>query len=792
MLPVALRGHTESSTRVHYQGLPSRRHGMAVMSAAAKVLLVDDEPQVLVALEDVLGEEHTILTAQSADRALDVVRRHQDIAVILTDQRMPKMRGDELLAKLGVESPMQRILVTGYADISAVVGAINEGRIFAYVTKPWDNDDLRTKVSSAIDRYHLALELRQERQLLHDLMNNAIDGIAFRSSERRYQRVNRVYADLLGASSPSDLIGKTLEEVLPQSAAVETWQEQDRGVLDSGTPMVDDVRSYGTQEQRWVSETIAPITDPHGRSAGLLNIARDVTSRLSMEAALRDSERRYREQSALLNSILDSMDQGIVVADSRGKLVFFNRSAEHMLGSSAEGHTVSGWTAAFGLNEPGSALPLSSERDPLASAVRGVPISPTEVVLRVPGQEDRLLSLSATCLTDGANVSAGGVALLSDVTTQRRLEQQVLQSQKLDAVGQLAGGIAHDFANFLAIIQNYTYLIKDSLDENAPVQSDLTEVLDATQRATRLSRKLLTFSRPQLIEPKPTSINSLVRELERLLRPAMGGRIKLGIQLSEDVPLVKADEGQLEQVIMNLALNARDAIVDGGRLEIATHPIAPSDSNPRGGVKLVISDTGQGMTPETQRRVFEPFFTTKSLGRGTGLGLATVYGIVKQCGGKIELESQVGVGTTFTISLPAAEPATRDPTATSGKVAPRVERRILLVEDDTALRDATARLLRNQGYHVVVARDPAHAKQLCAAPECPVDLVLSDVMMPEMSGPALAKELVKAHPTLRVLFMSAYVGQSSIADDLLSSGIPIVEKPFEPSDLSEKLEQVFR
>jgi CheY-like chemotaxis protein len=271
----------------------------------------------------------------------------------------------------------------------------------------------------------------------------------------------------------------------------------------------------------------------------------------------------------------------------------------------------------------------------------------------------------------------------------------------------------------------------------------------------------------------------------------MGGRIKLGIHLSQDLKLVKADEGQLEQVIMNLALNARDAISDDGRLDIATHAIAPSDAHPRGGVELVISDTGHGMSPETQRRVFEPFFTTKSLGKGTGLGLATVYGIVKQCGGKIELTSKVGIGTKFTIHLPAAQEQP-EPSTASGNVSPRLGRRILLVEDDTALRDATARLLQNQGYDVLVARSPAHAKQLCDSGECPVDLVLSDVMMPEMSGPALAKELVAAHPTLRVLFMSAYVGQSTIADDLLNSGVPIVEKPFEPSELSDKLEQVFR
>lgn len=760
------------------------------MDGAAKILVVDDEPQVLLALEDVLGEEHMLLTARSGELALDIVRGNQDIAVVLTDQRMPHMRGEELLARIGTDSPIQRILVTGYADLSAVVSAVNEGRIFAYVTKPWDDDDLRFKVHSAIDHYRLAIELRQERQLLHDLMNNAVDGIAFRSHQRRFQRVNRVYADLLGANAPEDLIGRTLEQVLHSSGEVLAWREQDQGVLDSGTPIIDGVRNYGKHDVCWISETIAPITDAHGRRAGLVNIARDVSSRLSMEAALRDSEQRYREQSTLLNSILNSMDQGIVVANSSGALVFSNRRAKQMLGGAPEGHTVDGWTTAFGLNEPTSMTPLIAEQDPLANAVRGRPMAATEVVLRVAGQDDRLLSVSATCLTDEARGSPGGVALLTDVTVQRRLERQVLMSQKLEAVGRLAGGIAHDFANFLAIIQNYAHLIKDALDDDSPVQKDLSEVLDATQRATRLSRKLLTFGLPQLTEPRPTAINELIEELEKLLRPAMGTDIQLVLELSPKLELVKVDEGQLEQVIMNLAFNARDAVSGRGQLTIATFPIASSDRDPHGGVKLVISDTGYGMTPETQRRAFEPFFTTKELGTGTGLGLATVYGIVKQCGGRIDLESTVGIGTTFTISLPGAVAAQPERSDGAPGATPRRGQRVLILEADTSLREATARLLRNQGYDVLIALDPDHAKRLCSSSEPPVDLILSDVLLPEMSGPALVKELTALQPNLRVLFMAAYVGQSNIADELRKSGVPVVEKPIEPHELAEKLSQV--
>jgi PAS domain S-box-containing protein len=636
--------------------------------AKQSILVVDDEPQVLVALEDILSDEFTVLKTESAEQALRVAEDEPNIAVVLSDQRMPNMNGDELLARMSGSSEASRILVTGYADLSAVVRAVNDGRIFAYVTKPWNPQDLRLMVRRAAEHFRLAKELASERQLLHDLMDNVPDGIYFKDRQLRFLRANRAFAGAVEGGRPENLVGRRLGEILVDgSSEVESSEAEERRILAQGVPEQDVLREYQRGGlKRWISETKAPIRNPGGEVIGLVGIARDVTERIQTQ--------------------------------------------------------------------------------------------------------DRM----------------------------RRLEQQLLQSQKMEAIGQLAGGIAHDFNNILSVITGCGELVLQDLPENDVKREDLVELLAASQRAAALTRQLLAFSRRQVVKPEMLEFNAVVANVEKMLRRVIGEDIDLRTVLAPDLGAVLADPNQIEMVLLNLTVNARDAMPEGGKLSIETSEVVVDqhmadelhDLSPGTFVLLSVTDTGVGMDAATQKRIFEPFFTTKAVGKGTGLGLATVYGIVQQCGGHIVVESQVGRGTRFAVYFPrAADVATtpapkRSPVRGSQKTAT-----VLLVEDEDAVRHVTARILREQGYTVLEARRAGEARTLAQKHAGMIDVLLIDVVMPEISGPKLAEELSASTPGLRVLLMSGYSG-GLMQEAATAAGTPYLEKPFTPNALSKKLREV--
>ena len=637
--------------------------------AKQNILVVDDEPQVLVALEDILSDEFTVFKTESGEQALRVANDEPNIAVVLSDQRMPNMNGDELLAKMCSSSEATRILVTGYADLSAVVRAVNDGRIFAYVTKPWNPQDLRLMVRRAAEHFRLAKELASERQLLHDLMDNVPDGIYFKDRQLRFLRANRAFARAVESGSPDELVGRKLAEILGAAAEseTETSEAEELRILAQGLPEQDVVREYQhTGLKRWMSETKAPIRNPGGEVIGLVGIVRDVTERIQTQE------------------------------------------------------------------------------------------------------------------------------------TMRRLEQQLLQSQKMEAIGQLAGGIAHDFNNILSVITGCGELVLQDTPAHDTKREDLVELLAAAQRAAALTRQLLAFSRRQVVKPELLEFNSVVANVEKMLRRVIGENIDLRTVLAPNVGAVLADPNQIELVLLNLTVNARDAMPEGGKLSIETSEVELDrrmaeerhGMSPGTFVLLSVSDNGVGMDAATQKRIFEPFFTTKAVGKGTGLGLATVYGIVQQCGGHIAVESEVGRGTRFLVYFPCAGEAASEvhvkrPLANS---EPRTAT-VLLVEDEDAVRHVTARILREQGYTVLEARRAGEARTLAAKHAGAIDLLLIDVVMPEISGPKLAEEISASTPGLRVLLMSGYSG-GLVKEEAVASGTPYLEKPFTPSSLSRKVREV--
>lgn len=399
----------------------------------------------------------------------------------------------------------------------------------------------------------------------------------------------------------------------------------------------------------------------------------------------------------------------------------------------------------------------------------------------------RVLESTASAVRDAEGKVEKLVIVNRDITERRALEQQLVLSQRLEAVGKLSGGIAHDFNNILGVIIGYSEALQQSIGPENPLREAIDEIEKAGQRAAVLTQQLLAFSRKQVLEPKVLDLNIIVADMQKMLVRLIGEDVALKFCPGQELGKVKADHGQIEQVILNLAVNARDAMPRGGelRIETANGELTEKDSAryryvvPGQYVVLKVSDTGIGMDTETQSHVFEPFFTTKVKGKGTGLGLATVYGVVKQSGGYIWLESALGKGATFRVFLPLAEGLEEKPSATLPVIRQQNgPRTVLLVEDEPSLRRLTQKALGEMGYLILPASDAAEAVEIAAKTRVPIDLLLTDVIMPGLSGGELAKKLSSQFPHMRVLFMSGYTdGAIEVRGDL-KPGLVVLRKPF--------------
>src|SRR5437660_2828347 len=409
--------------------------------------------------------------------------------------------------------------------------------------------------------------------------------------------------------------------------------------------------------------------------------------------------------------------------------------------------------------------------------------------------------LSGRAVTSGDEPGGFLEVIAEDVTEKRVLEDQFRQAQKMEAVGRLAGGVAHDFNNLLLVISGYTEVLLEQLDPNSPLHQKAEAIQQAADRATTLTRQLLAFSRKQLLELKVVDLNTIVSDMDRLLSPLIGENIELMTRLAAGVGRTRADAGQIEQVLMNLVVNAKDAISNGGKISIQTANVHLDDSyrrehkyiNPGPYVMISVTDTGLGMDKETQSRIFEPFFTTKEKGKGTGLGLSTVYGIVKQSGGYVFAQSEVGQGTTFRIYLPQVEgaadtigPAKTASTETGGSET------VLLVEDEESVRQLVRETLESKGYTVMEAENGEEGLKIAESHNGPIHMMITDVVMPGISGRELAKRLMQVRPETKVLYLSGYTEDAIVHQGVLETGTAFLQKPFTLQTLSRKVREVLR
>ncbi len=511
-----------------------------------------------------------------------------------------------------------------------------------------------------------------------------------------------------------------------------------------------------------------------------------------------DERDREREQEALRlrDRAIQAAAQGIIIADTRGEdnpLVYASPGFERIMGYTAA--EVLGHNVRLLVGE-------RTDMEEVARLSRDARLNrPTSVELCLARKDgsDVWVELSVTPVHDDGGSVTHLVGVMTDITERRRMEEQYRQSQKMEAIGLLAGGVAHDFNNLLTIINGYSDLASLSLADDDPLQESLREIRHAGERAAGLTRQLLAFSRRQVLDPQIVNVNTAVTDTERMLRRVIGEDVELVTRLEAPNPEVKVDPGQLSQVILNLAVNARDAMPRGGRLTIATANVMLDDAlvrarpgaTPGPAVALSVQDTGVGMDAATRARIFEPFFTTKPTGKGTGLGLPTVLGIVEQSHGYLAVESEVGKGSTFTIYLPVASEA---PGVADGHVdttaLPRGTETILLVEDDAAVRQITQRILESCGYTVLAAEDGEEAERACWSHRGPVHLLLSDVILPGTSGRQLAESVVEAHPECKVLLVSGYTDDRLVQHGLDSQRISFLQKPYSPIALAIRVRSV--
>ena len=526
----------------------------------------------------------------------------------------------------------------------------------------------------------------------------------------------------------------------------------------------------------------APIDGADGEPDGIVAIVMDVTDHRWAASALKASERQYR-------AVTDGAPLGIAVMSSEERFLFVNRKYEDWFGIPRD--QIIGLTARELLGEE-----LHERAAPFVRrALRGETVT-FDADVKLAGGQVRHLHVTYFPEVGEEGTTTGYFAVCEDATARKQLEDQFRQSQKMEAVGQLAGGIAHDFNNLLTVILSHADFLSEAAAQ-AGLADDAKQMRDAAHKAAALTRQLLAVSKKQSMQLKDLDLGHVVSGMEQLLSRTMGDNVALRVQLPESTGPVHADQGQVEQVIMNLVLNARDAMPDGGCISIAIDRVtvsaadAPVGVTPGAFVRLTVRDTGAGIAPEHKSRIFEPFFTTKELGMGTGLGLATVYGIVKQSEGHLTVESEPGQGSAFHVWLPEVPVDVRPIVRAVPKSATIGGREtVLLVEDEPIVRVIAQKSLERAGYTVLQAEHGEEALRLARGFAGPIHLLLTDLIMPQMGGVLLAQEFAKVRALTRVLFCTGYAGSELVKEGRLPANCGLIEKPFSPDSLAARVREV--
>jgi len=650
------------------------------------------------------------------------------------------------------------------------------------------------------------------RGIVRDITNRKQVEDTLRESEKRYRQVIENATEIIYSidtkgnftyGNPADLkaTGFSLEELRQYNYQDLVVPEHREGITSiyikqfrerQATTYVEFPFFNKSGEIIWFGQNASLVIED-GKVVGFHIIARDITERKRAEEELKKSEERFRE-------LYDNAPVGYFEYNSQGRITSVNRTELEMLGYTLEemiGHPLWKFVAEEG-----------TVRQQILGKIAGT-IPPARSLERTYQRKDGTLLpvlIEDRLLRDENGKITGVRSTIQDITDRKRaeeekavLQEQLRQSQKIEAIGRLAGGIAHDFNNLLTVIKGYSQLSLIELKEDVPLRGNIEEIKKASEKAADLTRQLLAFSRRQILETRVLDLNTVLRDMDKMLHRLIGEDIELITLLADDLGRVKTDPGWVEQIIMNLAVNARDAMPSVGKLTIETANVELDGAyalnhiavTPGRYVMLSVSDTGVGMTPEVRQQVFEPFFTTKEKGKGTGLGLSTVYGIVKQSGGNIWVYSEPGKGTTFKIYLPRVdEPLVELKGEVTKEELPRGDETILVVEDEEDLLKLAERILSRQGYTVLQTSSTSKAVEICKERTQPIHLILTDVVMPQMSGRELVEQCRKIREDFKILYMSGYTDNTIVHHGVLAEGLNYIQKPFTVDGLARKVREV--
>ncbi|MFO1026583.1 MAG: PAS domain-containing protein [Acetobacteraceae bacterium] len=805
-------------------------HVMSVIKAP--ILDADGRASHVLTIADDVTEQHRLRAeADTANRLVEGILRHVPLSIQIKDRDLryrwanrafAQTFNDDIANMIGktvhdlnvptwamtYTDEQDRTVLTTCATLQFQERWVHDGvyRQVMVVKAPMvDADGVPTHVitigADVSELYRLRTEADEARRRLQQVLDAVPLTIALKDRDRRYQWVNREFERILGKIVAAKIVGARVEEFLPDHALAEEVRKSDEALLETGVEVPAMAQRLPAQDGQLRDYSVrrVAVRDAEGRIEGILAVGVDVTDMLRITDELRevnsDLERRAAERARelakvneLVSTVLDCAPVPIITMALDGRFTSWNPAAERLLGLTAE-------EALTGRAPARSPRQLADLTEVLSRITRGESFANMEIRRRRKEGGEIELLMSGAPLRNPDGIVEGAVIICLDVTQQRATARQLQQAQKMEAVGQLTGGIAHDFNNLLAVIIGSLDLLLASLTPDEAHRSLVDQAIEAAEKGADLTSRLLAFARRQALRPTPTNIDTLVHEMTPLLQRAVGDAVAIRRTRDDDLWPALVDRAQLESAILNLALNARDAMPSGGTLTIDTcnahiNEIEASqlrDIQAGDYVCITVSDNGSGIPPDVQPRVFEPFFTTKEVGKGSGLGLSMVLGFANQSGGRVSLTSFPGNGTSVALYLPRADDeagALRE--RRSGAVAGNSEL-ILLVEDDPRLRKITAAAVKALGYRVIAVGDARTAMQALAAnPE--VKLLFSDVILGGgSSGFDLAREAKRQHPDLRILFVSGFADPEDAARDDFAGAFDMLRKPFRRVELAAKL-----
>jgi two-component system cell cycle sensor histidine kinase/response regulator CckA len=638
------------------------------------------------------------------------------------------------------------------------------------------------------DRKVAENKLQQSRQMLQLVLDTIPVRVFWKDLKFNYLGCNELFAKDAGLAKSEQILGKNDFE-LGWKEQAKLYRMDDKEVMESGKSKLNYEEPQDRPEGKrvWLRTSKIPLRENNRDIVGVLGTYEDITDKKEAERAIIESAEKIR-------SIFDTVVDGIIVADLRGTILDINDTTVKLARFHTKGDLIGKKISQF-LREEDTTRALRHFKQLLQkSKVRNL-----EYVFVTKDGQEVPVEVSGALLKGTNGDSNGVVIVIKDISERRNLEVQLIQAQKMEAIGRLAGGIAHDFNNWLTVIQGYSELLLTNLDPGDPIYQNIKQIHKAGERAESLTRQLLAFSRRQVMQTRVLDLNQLIKDMEKMLKRLLSENIEFITVLDSNLQNVKTDPAQIEHVIMNIVVNARDAMPDGGRITIRSEFITDASKvlahynvqEDKPFIKLSISDTGLGMSKETQAHIFEPFFTTKDKGEGTGLGLATVYGIIKQSEGFVTVDSAVNQGSTFNIFLPAVPGSTiEDIKKVDDDTLLRGTETVLVVEDEEEVRRLVCDSLAYYGYRVLEAANGGSALLTCEQFTTPIDLMLTDIIMPQMSGQKLAERLNSLHSEMKVLYMSGYSDVSTLKKGILNPETNFIQKPFSPKTLIKRVRQI--